>query len=85
MGIIKEVGEEVPEFKAGDKVTAVGGGGIPKNFVSHLFGIDVDDKKLELARKFGADTILHPTSVDVVNCVKIHLGDVDYIKGVIVY
>jgi len=41
--------------------------GTPKNFISHLICIDIDDKKLELAKKFGADTILNPTRIDVVD------------------
>jgi len=74
-------------IQPGDIVVIIGCGymgllliqGIPKNFVSHLFCIDVDDKKLQLAKKFGADTILNPNHVDVVDYIRNQVGEVDIV------
>ena len=142
VGIVEKVGEEVGEFKPGDKVAAVGRGafgkcfranenmaakipqetedfeywiaepvacvvnglrsttiqpgdtvavigcgymgllltqGLPKEYIAHLFCIDMDDERLELAREFGADTILNSIQTNVVEYIKSEKGEVDVV------
>lgn len=71
----------------GDTVVIIGCGymgllliqALPKEYITHLFCIDIDDERLELAKEFGADTILNSIQIDVVEYIKSEVGEVDIV------
>ncbi|TKJ47740.1 hypothetical protein CEE34_02195 [Candidatus Aerophobetes bacterium Ae_b3a] len=74
-------------IQPGDTVAIIGCGymgllltqGLPKEYITHLFCIDINDERLELAKEFGADTILNSIQTDAVEYIKSEKGEVDVV------
>jgi len=74
-------------IQPGDTVVIIGCGymgllltqALPKEYITHLFCIDIDDERLGLAKEFGADTILNSNQTDVVEYIKDKIGEVDVV------
>lgn len=71
------------QIKPGDVVTIVGAGPIGLASLltakfyspSEIIMIDVDDERLEVAKKLGADTVFNSTKTDPIKAVMDHTGD----------
>ncbi len=70
------------KIEIGDNVCLIGCGymgllliqAMPKTLLGNLIALDIQDERLELAKKFGADHVLNPKEVDVVKEVSNILG-----------
>lgn len=71
------------KVEAGDSVVVIGGGGVGLNAVSgariagaaKIIVVDINDGKLELAKRFGATDLVNSTLVDPVAAVRELTGD----------
>ncbi|APT84362.1 zinc-binding dehydrogenase [Corynebacterium aquilae] len=79
------------QVRVGDRVAVIGTGGVGLNAISgaalagarHVIAIDIDDTKLEAAKKFGATDVINSSTVDPVEAVKRLCGGVDHAFEVI--
>ena len=77
--------------RVGDTVAVIGTGGVGLNAISgaaiagarHVIAIDIDDTKLEAAKKFGATDVINSRNTDPVAAVKELCGGVDHAFEVI--
>jgi len=71
----------------GDTVVIIGCGymgllltqGLPKEYIAHLFCVDIDDDKLELAQKFGANITINSIKTDAIEQIRSKVGEVDIV------
>ncbi len=69
--------EEFLSIEPGDDVVVIGCGymglliiqGLPKDFIHNLTAIDIDDNRLSMAKKFGADKTVNSRDEDAVQAV----------------
>ncbi len=75
-------------IEPGDRVVVVGCGymgllliqGLPKEFVSKIVAVDIDESRLELARRYGADEVVNANSSEFVAAVTDSLaGEADIV------